>query len=83
MEKLPIRKMPNLFCFGGVRTFIEFEKIKDIEALYYEDFSTGEYTPILYITMNDNSIIVIDYETIEEAEQSIKELKKLKFKRIK
>lgn len=84
MTEFPIRQLPKMFCFGGKNATIQIDKIKNIEAMYYEDYATDTYTPILHFYLADNTVIIVDYETIEEAEKALKEYKKfINFKIIK
>lgn len=83
--QFPIRKLPEMFCFGGYNTTIQIDKIKNIEVLYYyEDFKTDRRNPILYIELKNDILVTVDFETIEEAEEALKEFKKhCIFKRVK
>ena len=82
--QFPIKKLPEMFCFGGYNTTIQIDKIKNIEVLYYEDFKTDRYIPILHIELINDILVTVDFETIEEAEEALKEFKKhCIFKRVK
>lgn len=69
-----IRKVNDLYPFGGFNIHIEKDKIKTVEALYWDDYI--KYTPVLLITLKDNTQISIDYRSIEEAESVAKGYKK-------
>jgi hypothetical protein len=69
-----------LYCFGGFNIHIEKDKIKTVEVLYWDDYI--KYTPVLLITLKDETQISIDYNSIEEAETVAKEYKKEFIKRI-
>lgn len=69
-----VRQVNPLYCFGGSNIHIEKDKIKMVEALYWDDYI--KYTPVLLITLKDDTQISIDYNSIEEAEAVAKEYKK-------
>lgn len=84
MIKFPIKQVPEMFCFGGINTTVEIDKIQNIEILYYQDFETNDQIPILHINLINDTVITIDYKTIEEAEQAYKIfMRNCKMKRVK
>ena len=75
-SNFPVRPVPDMFCFGGNNVAIEVSKIKSVENLYYEDYASQRYIPILYIELSDGTRITIDFDTTEEVEEAIRQYKK-------
>lgn len=67
--QFPRRPLPPMFCFGGCGTSIQVDKIKDISLVLYEDHKTNRKIPNLHFDLIDGSIILVDYGSIEEAEE--------------
>lgn len=65
-----------MFCFGGIGTSIEIDKIKGLKPLYWYGNDNSKSIPVVMVELIDGTEIAIDYETIEEVKESIKEFKK-------
>lgn len=80
---LPIKQANSLYSFGGTNVWVQSDKIKNIEVMYWDEINSIEFVPVLLITLKDNTQICIDYNTIEEAENALKEYKKANIKIVK
>ena len=76
ISQMPVKPIPEMFCFGGYNVSIEKAKIKTVEQKFYQDYETETFTPILVFTMQDDTTITVDYDSEEEAEKALKIYKK-------
>lgn len=74
--KFPVQNIPRMYCFGGVNMSVEMDKIKSVEKLYWYGNEDDENIPILMITLQDGTKVSVDFESEEEAEESLKIYKK-------
>lgn len=80
---LPIKQAKDLYSFGGTNVWVQKDKIKNVEVLYWDEKDSIDFIPVLLITLKDNTQICIDYNSIEDAENALKEYKKESLKRVK
>lgn len=76
IKQFPIKNFPPMWCFGGCNISIEKEKIDTIEQLYWYGNDNNESIPILMISLKDGTKISIDFDSEEDAEESLKYYKK-------
>ena len=77
---IPIRKVKELYFFGGHNLCISTENIKTVECLIWDSYEENKYIPVLLFTLNDGTQLSIDFDSIEEAEEVLKEYKKTKMR---
>lgn len=76
IKSMPIKKQPPMWCFGGCNISVDIEKIDTIEQLYWYGNDDDECIPILMITLKDGTKISADFDSAEEAKESLKCYKK-------
>lgn len=76
IKQFPTKKIPPMWCFGGCNISVDIEKIDTIEQLYYYGNDDDECIPILMITLKDGTKISADFDSAEEAKESLKYYKR-------
>ena len=67
--QFPRRMLPPTFFFSGCGVSIQVDKIKEVYLVFCEDHKTKMRIPSLHVNLIDESVIITDYDSIEEAEE--------------
>ena len=77
VEHISVYQTPPMFCFGGNGCNVEIQAIDCIQQLYWRfNDETEEDIPVLFIELKNGTKLAIEYDTVEEAEETLKEFMK-------